>query len=247
MSTLLDRKEVRARTIEYYSHFCCAEIDALSPGVHFICSLERDARLRGFGCRYGVYVLVKNGLTAAAYAPRYAPQMETLRGCGTEQIIRALEKEYRLKKLRLLVFGGETVSDFGAVRLLTAADYPLYEAFFRSAYPGASPEGWLEEYFLEKAENGLFAGAEQDGRLVSVCDAPDMPYMEGLIQHTGIMTPEGYRRRGFARACCALETHHLLTLGICPQWECAADNEASYRLARSIGYEDYASAYIVED
>ena len=159
----------------------------------------------------------------------------------------ALEKEYRLKKLRLLVFGGETVSDFGAVRLLTAADYPLYEEFFRSAYPGASPEGWLEEYFLEKAENGLFAGAEQDGRLVSVCDAPDMPYMEGLIQHTGIMTPEGYRRRGFARACCALETHHLLTLGICPQWECAADNEASYRLARSIGYEDYASAYIVED
>ena len=244
---VLDVQEVRKRTIKYYGAYCCADLEALAPGVHLICSPARDVPLRGFNGRYTVYILVKDGLTAAAYAPQYGEIMEALHGQSTQAIISALEKEQRLKKLRLLLFGGETVSDFSPARLLTSADYPLFEVFFRAAYPDAKPEGWLEDYYMEKTEKGLFAGTFCDGRLVSVCDTPDMPYREDLIQHTGIMTLKAYRRLGFARACCALETHHLLEMGICPQWECAADNEASYRLARSIGYEDYAAAYIVEE
>ena len=243
----LDIREVRKRTLKYYGAYCCTDLEALAPGVHFICSPERDLPLRGFNSKYAVYILVKDGLTAAAFSPQYREKLEALRGQSTQTILSALEKEHKLKKLRLLAFAGETASDFGPAQLLASADYPLFEAFFRAAYPGAKPEGWLEEYFLEKAEKGLFAGAFQDGRLVSVCDAPDMPYMEGLVQHTGIMTLKAYRRKGLARACCARETHHLLEMGICPQWECAIENEASYRLARSIGYEDYAHAYIVEE
>ena len=35
--------------------------------------------------------------------------------------------------------------------------------------------------------------------------------------------------------------------GICPQWECEAVDAASTALARSIGYEEYAVAYILKE
>ena len=43
-----------------------------------------------------------------------------------------------------------------------------------------------------------FTGYFVNGKIVSVCDAPDMPYMEDKIQHTGICTLEEERREGYA-------------------------------------------------
>ena len=35
--------------------------------------------------------------------------------------------------------------------------------------------------------------------------------------------------------------------GICPQWECETVDAASTALAESIGYEEYAMVYILEE
>ena len=148
--------------------------------------------------------------------------------------------------MQLFIFEHEKVRRFGDAKTLTPGDYPLYEAFFRETHKLADPDGWLYEYYSEKAEKGLFTGYFKDGRLVSVCDPPDMPYMEGAIQHTGIMTLAEERRRGYGRLTAALATHNLLKSGICPQWECEENNTASANLARSIGYTEYAKAYVLE-
>lgn len=240
-------KAIRETTEAFYSRFVCTDISKLGEGVHFICSPDRDEEMRGFGCRYSVYILKKGGLCAAAYSPEYEAFFEGLRGKTADELIEAVKKELRLRELELFVFGGEKVKDLSGARLLEKGDYPLYEEFFRATNPDSDPEGWLRDYFEEKAEKGLFAGCFEDGRLVSVCDAPDVPYMEGRVQHTGIMTLPEERGKGYGKAAAALSTHHLIELGICPQWECGADNEASAALAKSIGYEEYGRAYILEE
>ena len=240
-------KAIRETTLQFYSHFVCTDISKLEGGVHFICSPERDKEVKGFGCKYSVYILVREGLCIAAYSPKYEAFFETLKGCGAEELIEAVKREHRLKELELFVFTGEKVRDFKTARMLGKEDYPLFEEFFRATNPGADPEGWLFEYFTEKAEKGLFAGCFSGEKLASVCDAPDVPYMEGLVQHTGIMTREEYRGKGYGKAAAALSTHHLMETGVCPQWECEADNSGSIALARSIGYEEYAKAFILEE
>ena len=225
----------------------CTDISALESGVHFVCSPERDEEVKGFGLRYGAYILVRDGLCVAAYSPRHEAFFEGLKGLSAEELIEAVKKEHRLRALRLFIFAGEKVTDHGGARLLTPDDYPIYKEFFRATNPDSDPEGWLREYFTEKAEKGLFAGCFADGILVSVCDAPDVPYMEGEIQHTGIMTRKEHRGKGYGKAAAALSTHCLIGNGICPQWECEAENAASAALAKSIGYEEYAMAYILEE
>ncbi|MBQ4369611.1 MAG: hypothetical protein II784_01280, partial [Oscillospiraceae bacterium] len=165
-------KKLRDTTVEFYSHFVCTDISKLESGMHMICSPERDEEVRGFGCRYGIYVLVKDDICAAAYSPRYGELFERLRGKNAEELVAELKREFRLTEMKLFIFGGEKISDFEPARLLTPEDYPLYEEFFRAVNPDADPEGWLHDYFTEKAEKGLFAGCVEGGRLVSCCDAP---------------------------------------------------------------------------
>ena len=238
--------DIRGVTEEYYSCFCGTRILELGPGAHFICTPRRDEYLGAFGCKYTIWLLVKGNAFVAAYAPKYRERFESLRSCGGEEAVFALGRQFELKKKRLMVFESERVHGFGGARALEPADYPLYEKFFREAYPDAAPEGWLQDYFLEKAD-GCFTGYISGGSLVSVCDLPDMPYMQGRVQHTGIKTLTDQRRKGYGLCAAALAAHNLLERGICPQWECAADNAASIGLARAIGYKEYGTAYILEE
>lgn len=105
----------------------------------------------------------------------------------------------------------------------------------------------MQDYFEEETEKEYFTGYFINNELVSVCDAPDMPYMEDVIQHTGIVTLKKERRKGYAKLTAALSTHNLIEKGICPQWECHIENSASIALAESIGYEKYGVAYIFEE
>ncbi|MDE7272830.1 MAG: GNAT family N-acetyltransferase [Lachnospiraceae bacterium] len=234
-------------TIDYYSHFCGIHLIGLKPGMYFICSADRDEILSGFGCKYTIHIFTNNDLCVVSYAPKYKDFMEQLKKCGRDEMILAVSRQFRLKKMTLMMFEKERVTYYGNARILKAADYPLYEPFFRAISPNANPDGWLYEYFIEKTEKEYFAGYFSDNKLRSVCDAPDMPYMEGKIQHTGINTLEGERRKGYAACTAALATHHLIEKGVCPQWECHAENTASVALAKSIGYKEYGAAYILEE
>lgn len=234
-------------TVEFYSKFCCIHLSQMEKQNWFVCSEERGEVLKGYGCRYTVYILVKDGRFIAAFSPEYRAVFEPWKQCGVSELLTAANWRFRLKKLQLMIFDHETVTDFGAARILHADDYPQYEAFFRETRPGVDAGGWLKDYFMEKAGKEYFAGYFLDGALVSVADAPDMPYLEGRIQHTGVHTLARERRRGYAARTAALASHHLLERNICPQWECSADNLASVALAESIGYKPYAQAYVLEE
>ena len=240
----MTRADILNVTTQYYSRLCCADLSKLEHGVYFVCSAERDKLLKGYGCKYALYILRKADLCVVAYSPALRDFVATLQQNDPDGILVAVEGKYRLKKMRLLVFQEEKVTEYGNAKVLEGKDYPLFESFFRETHKNADPAGWLSEYFSEK--EGFLTGYFQDGRLVSVCDAPDMPYMEDRIQHTGIMTLEEERRKGYGKRTAALATHRLLQNGICPQWECNLGNLASFELAKSIGYKEYGRAYILE-
>lgn len=234
-------------TMQYYSRFCCTDLSKLEHGVYFVCSTERDSILKGYGCKYSFYILLKDDLCVVAYSPAFRDFADRLKHSRPDSIIAAAEDKFRLKKMRLFIFQGENMTEYGGAKVLGTDDYPLFESFFRKTHKNANPDGWLADYFSEKAGKGYFTGYFKDGRLVSVCDAPDMPYMEDVIQHTGIVTLEEERRKGYGKLTAALATHHLLQKGVCPQWECNVGNIASLELAKSIGYKEFGKAYILEE
>lgn len=247
MNKSLELKAIQDTTLRYYSHFCGADLAKLESGLHFICSSERDRVLKGFGCKYTLFIFVRDSASVISYSPQYHDFIESVKKSGADNILSAVQQKYKLKQMRMLMFHGEKVTQYGDARVLSPADYSLYEAFFRAIHPSANPDGWLYAYFTEKAAKGYLTGCIKDGHLVSVCDAPDMPYMENKIQHTGIATLVGERRKGYARCAAALSTHLLIENGVCPQWECDADNIASFELAKSIGYNEFGRAYILEE
>ncbi len=240
----MTRADIFNVTTQYYSQFCCTDLSKLKHGIYFICSAERDKLLKGYGCKYALYILQKDDLCVVSYSPTLEAYVNTLKHSDLDGILAAVEEKYRLKKMRLLVFQEETVTQYGEAKVLKKKDYPFFEAFFRETHKNADPNGWLSDYFSKK--EGCMTGYFKDGRLVCVCDAPDMPYMEDRIRHTGIMTLEEERRKGYAKRTAALATHRLLQNGICPQWECDLGNLASFELAKSIGYEEFGRAYILE-
>ena len=243
----LTKNEIDTITNEFYSHFCGINVSEAGGGISFVCADSRNDKIRGFGCKYSIYVLTKDDACIVSYAPKYADYFKKLQSASVADILTAIETSFKIKKMQLMKFRQECVQEYGNAKVLKKADYPLYEEFFRLTSPSADPTGWLQEYFEEKTEKEYFTGYFINGKLVSVCDAPDMPYMEGIIQHTGIITLKDERRKGYAKLTAALATHHLIENGICPQWECHLGNAASIALAESIGYEKYGVAYIFEE
>jgi GNAT superfamily N-acetyltransferase len=126
------------------------------------------------------------------------------------------------------------------VRKLTASDYPLYEQFFRDTHPNVRDLSWLREYFAECAAAGYSFGAEEDGRLVSVTDAPTMPFMADQTQEIGINTHPAYRHKGYAAAVCRAMIAEELFRGICPMWSTDEGNIASQKLAERLGFKKIA-------
>ena len=240
-------KQIDTITNEFYSCFCGINLSETDRGISFVCTDSRNDEVRGFGCKYSIYILVKEDRCIVSYAPQYTPFFEKRKGKSIDGILTDLENAFKIKKMQLMIFRRECVSEYGNARVLKKSDYPLYEEFFCLNSPKANPAGWLQDYFEEKTEKEYFTGYVQDGKLVSVCDAPDMPYMENIIQHTGIVTLKNERKKGYAKRTAALAAHHLIENGICPQWECHVSNTASIALAESIGYEKYGVAYIFEE
>lgn len=248
---MLSLDEIQKRTEAYYSAFSATDLALVSKGLHFIETEERDRQLKGMGCRYSIYILERGETTIVSYSPRHRDLIQTIKEASSSSYAKAfiqhLQDKRKLLKLQLMRLDSIIAVNHSKARILTVQDYPLYKAFFLANLPTADIEDWLEDYFVEKAEQSYFTAYEKDGILLSVCDAPDMPYMEGLIQHTGIRTLADHRRKGYAKETVALATWNLIQQSVCPQWECEVDNLASNKLAESIGYRQYAKAYILED
>jgi RimJ/RimL family protein N-acetyltransferase len=84
---------------------------------------------------------------------------------------------------------------------------------------------------------------EQDGvgycvlaadRVVSFCYSV---FVHGRHHEVDIMTVDGFRRLGLARAAASAFIDECLARGFEPGWECFRRNDASYRLAESLGFQ----------
>ena len=244
----IDAREIKKRTYDYYSCFCGVGVSNFKHGIQFVCTDERSRILKGFGCKYSIYILCKEDACIVSYSPKYQPYFDDLiQLTDVKELIATINQSYPLKTYQLMEFVEECVFDYKDARMLKRDDYPLFENFFKKAYPSVSETSWLKDYFEERVDKGFFFGYIIDDELIALCDAPDMPYMEGYIQHTGIVTLPEYRRKGYAKLCAALATHHHIQSGIVPQWECALDNIASIQVAKSIGYKEFAQAFIFEE
>lgn len=243
----LNIQTIQDTTKQFYSNFCGIDISELKHGTYFICSPERDLQLSGLGCKYTIFIFIKDDLCVVSYSPKYDAFIDKLKKCSVREIISEANQKFKLKNMQLMIFNKEIVTQYGDAKILEDTDYPLYEAFFRATKPAANPDGWLYDYFIEKAAKEYFVGYIKNDRLVSVCDAPDMPYMDNKIQHTGIITLKEERKKGYAKCTAALAAHNLIKNGVCPQWECNMNNIASIKLAKSIGYKEYGVAYILEE
>jgi len=244
----MDAREIKKITNDYYSCVCGTDVSNFEHDIQFICTDERSNILKGFGCKYSIYILCKEDACIVSYSPKYQPYFDDLiQLTDVKELIATINQSYPLKTYQLMEFIEECVFDYKDARMLKRDDYPLFEIFFKKAYPSVSEIGWLKAYFEGKVDKGFFFGYIIDDEIVALCDAPDMPYMEGNIQHTGIVTLPEYRRKGYAKLCAALATHHHIQSGIVPQWECALDNIASIQVAKSIGYKEFARAFIFEE
>lgn len=244
----IDAREIKKRTYDYYSCFCGVGVSNFKHGIQFVCTDERSRILKGFGCKYSIYILCKEDACIVSYSPKYQPYFDELTQLtDVMELIATINQSYPLKAYQLMEFVEECVFDYKDARMLKRDDYPLFENFFKKAYPSVSETSWLKDYFEERVDKGFFFGYIIDDELVALCDAPDMPYMEGYIQHTGIVTLPEYRRKGYAKLCAALATHHHIQSGIVPQWECALDNIASIQVSKSIGYKEFAQVFIFEE
>lgn len=244
---MLTSQMIKNITQEYYSYFTGINLAELEAGNYFIPLPERNGIMKGYGCKYTVYLLEKGDSLVISYSPKYEEFMEKIKSCSKDKIMDTINRKFSLQKKALMIFDKETINNYDGAKILKATDYGMYEEFFCEMYPNVDTEGWLYDYFTDKAKREYFTGYIVKDRLVAVCDAPDMPYMEGVIQHTGISTLEHERRKGYAKITAALATHQLLEREICPQWDCDAGNIASIELAKSIGYLPYANCYFFEE
>ena len=67
----MDAREIKKITYDYYSCFCVADVSNFEHGIQFICTDERSHILKGFGCKYSIYVLCKEDACIVTYAPKY--------------------------------------------------------------------------------------------------------------------------------------------------------------------------------
>ena len=81
-------------TKDYYSHFCGIDFSSSKCGTYFICSAERDEKLRGFGCKYAIHILVNGSLCVVSYSPKHRALIEQLKKCGGDEIILAASRHF---------------------------------------------------------------------------------------------------------------------------------------------------------
>lgn len=242
---MLSTKKIQEITIAYYSCFTCCDLNKLNSSVTLICDDRRNETLKGYSGKFTIYCLIKDDKCVVAYASKYKDFFINHQNDSINSLINNLTKTFSMKKMQLMIFDKEKVLEYGNARILKKEDYPLYEKFFCLDNPNSDPTGWLKDYFESKLGN--FAGYFINNEIVSLSDTPDMAYLEGKIQHTGISTLKDYRHQSYGKKCVALNTFNLLKKGIVPQYECDINNVASIALADSIGYKKYGEALILEE
>jgi hypothetical protein len=234
---------IEGTTYKYYSQWANIDITSLKSGVYFVYNQDRDSVPKGYSSPMDVYIFRTNDKLILSYRTRAKEKAETLSKkinelIGINSLKTILEKTFSKNVNHNIKYVYRTkVENQMKVEILTPDEHELFVDFFRANHPDVKDYSWVKDYFLELASKNYCHGIIVDNKLVSVTDAPDMPFLQDCVQEIGINTLKDYRGKGYARAACISFINELLSKDICPIWSTSNDNTASDRLAYSIGFE----------
>jgi RimJ/RimL family protein N-acetyltransferase len=233
-------------TYKYYSHWLGIEHTKLyEKGIFFVYNPDRDNIISGYSRIMDIYIFVKKDFIIVSYGDNTKDKMEIIKEklkdfMGVESLKEIFESVYEKKVEHIIKYIYKHIFEkHKEITILDKEDYNRYLEFFKEIYK-INDYTWVKDYFLELAVKRYCHGIVIDNKLVSVTDAPDMPYMKEYIQEIGINTREEYRGRGYAKDVSLSFIKELLSKNICPIWSTAIDNIASDKLAKSIGFEKLA-------
>ena len=238
-------------TKQYYAEWTDTDPSVFDEQtVITVCSPKRDTRQYGYSRSFQLYCVITDSTVVISYSRRLEESIsrvaEVLKHSKDSlQVIEILQSilldkighnyKYYFTALPNNIDTSEAVQ-------LGREDLQHYKSFFESQYPGVSFEG-MQDYFYSVACRGYSYGVFRENRLVCATDAPGIPYMRDIIVEPGINTLKEYRRCGYAKITTGALIKYLLETGKVPIWSCAAANEASDRLARSLGFVKFADVF----
>ena len=228
-------------TDKYYSMWVGMDISGKREKVEFVYCTERDTIQPGYGNSFDLWIWSDVNGIIVSYGTRVKPVIDALKEnlCGELKIseIKDIVQNIYSGKYscgrKLVYCGNNYISE--RAHILSKTDYDLYEKFYQKCNPKLRDISWLREYFDDMS--GMCCGIVEDGMLVCCTDAPQMPYMNNLVQEIGINTLTEYRGRHFASDCAALCVEQITKNGKCPQWSCGINNIASLKTAERVGFK----------
>lgn len=114
--------------------------------------------------------------------------------------------------------------------LLVPMDAALLRQLGDGPYPFAAGM-WASAALFER--EGVGFCVLQGGQVASLCYSV---FVNGLRHDADICTLDGHLRQGLARAVATAFIGGCLQRGLTPGWDCFRHNQASYDLARSLGF-----------
>ena len=240
--------------IRYHSLWMEVSPETLDlPGVHLVCSSERDHAQAGYSSRFDVYCLLRGDCAVISYSERLEQRVKSVARSATHTgpngLQAALADEFGLtacsSSVKFSFIGLPEGIDTSGTRQLLPEEYTVFLDFFKACHPNANIIGWLEDYFHTIAHKGMCWGVFKEGKLASVVDLSDIPYMQDTIYELGINTRPDCRRQGYAHKIAGAAISHALALGMTPIWSTAADNLPSKRLAQSLGFVEFGEVYTI--
>ena len=247
---------------------------AAGTHLNFVYSPQRNQVPPGYNKPFDWYILYQPGHILVSYGDKLHPHLKALQSalrpyltpdvlsdfpssenCPTaaltaaaleQAVCRALDgAAYLARNIKYVFTGLPQFAPARRARALCAQEFPLYHDFFLRCHPLCKDTDWLETYFLQAVNQKLCWGIFDEGQLVCCSDVPTMPYLADKVQEIGIQTLVGYQRRGYALDVCLACAEQILRLEKCPMWSTSADNIASQRLAKRVGFAPYAQVITV--
>lgn len=237
---------------EYYAKWLGINFDLIkTESLLFNKTAERDKKLPGYSEIYDLYTFIQADKVIVSYGEKASDFIDEMqkyvyKDMPAKEMAALLEQVFKQKPQHSIKYILDSLPEnkIPAVKL-TKKDYSDYLTFFKTMNPECDDTEWVEEYFLEMCENGLCYAIKHNDKIISVTDAPDMPYMRNQIREIGISTLKEYRGQGYAKAACIACLEAMLRKNICPLWSTEAENIASQKLAQSIGFIHFADVLTV--
>ena len=234
-------------TQAYYAQWLGVDASQLNHnGILWVYNVDRNKVSKGYSHPFDIYAYVTDTTIIVSYGDKCLAALPVLKErfkphMTPEEISGVLSDVFDQAPTHAIKyqFTDKAIETLNQdVKKLGLNDYPAYHAFFKKAYPNCADISWIKEYFDEIALKGYCHGIMRNDHLVSMTDAPDMPFMADRVQEIGINTLPEYRGRGYAKSACLSCINEMIGQNICPQWSTSVDNRASQRLARAIGFDE---------